>query len=175
MKAFIFASQVKLLRLLGIRTIWTAHEWAHKFGGEITPLQSAIIGNSFHAIIAHCETTQRQLESAFMLENKNKVFNIPHGNYLDIENTISKQDARSKLNLPEDSFVFLLFGHLYPFKGHLEAIEAFQKLDQDRSYMLIVGSVGDVQFKEQIEKKIAGYQNILLIPERIRMKEFKSI
>jgi glycosyltransferase involved in cell wall biosynthesis len=154
--------------LIGIKTIWTVHEWEHKADGDITPLQSAIVGNCFHAIITHCEATKRQIQSYFLLEKKNKVFVIPHGNYLGvIANAISQQDAREELGLPQDGMVFLIFGHLYPFKGHLEAIEAFQKLEHDRSYLLIVGSAANVQFKEKIEKKIQGYENILLIPERV--------
>lgn len=167
-KAFLFVSQVYVLRLFGIKTIWTVHEWTHKSDGDITLLQSAIVGNCFHAIIAHCETTQRQIQKAFLLEKANKVIVIPHGNYLGIiENTISQQDAREKLSLPKDSTVFLIFGHLYPFKGHLEAIDAFQKLEQDSAYLLIIGSVGDIQFKEQIDQKIKGCHNIRLFPERI--------
>ena len=166
-KAFIFVSQVYILRLFRIKTIWTVHEWTHKSGGDITPLQAAIVGNCFHAIIAHCKTTQKQIQSAFLLENTSKVFIIPHGNYLNIiENIISQQDAREELSLPQDSIVFLIFGHLYPFKGHLEAIEAFQKLEEG-SYMIIAGGIGDIQFKEQIEEKIKGSQNIVLISERV--------
>ena len=166
-KALVFVSQVYILRSFGIKTIWTVHEWTHKSDGDITPLQAAIVGHGFHAIIAHCEATQRQIQSAFLLENTKKVFVIPHGNYLSFVNIVSQPDSREELGLPKDSMIFLVFGHLFPFKGHLEAIEAFQKLEDIKSYMIIVGSVGDRQFKEQIEQKIKGYQNILLLPERI--------
>jgi glycosyltransferase involved in cell wall biosynthesis len=167
-KALIFASQLYLLKLFGIKTIWTVHEWDHKFSGDITPLQSAIVGNYFHAIITHCETTQREIEQAFLLEKKNRVFLIPHANYLGvIENTVSQKDAREVLSLPQDSLVFLIFGYLYPHKGHIEAIEAFQKLKQDGTFLVIAGGIGEIQLKEQIEEKIRGWPNILLIPERI--------
>jgi glycosyltransferase involved in cell wall biosynthesis len=170
-RTFIFAIQVYTLNLFGIKTIWTVHEWSPKFYyGEITPLQSAILGNCFHAIITHCETTRREIEKAFRLKDKNNVFLIPHANYLGVvENTVSQQEAREDLGIPQDNIVFLIFGYIYPHKGHIEAIEAFQKLEQDRTFLVIAGEigVGCIELKEQIEEKIKGWQNILLIPERI--------
>lgn len=171
LKLFIFISQILLLRLLGIKTVWTVHEWANKFrGGQqtLSPNQAVLIGKIFHAIIAHCDTTKDEVKQFFNLEESQKVVTIPHGNYIDCyENKVSPIEARESLDIPENSLVFLLFGGIYHYKGFVEAIDAFKDLSEDNLFLLVVGNPKEEGLEEQIKAKIKGQENILFVPERV--------
>jgi hypothetical protein len=61
---------------------------------------------------------------------------IPHGNYLNLKNSITKNSARSLLNIPEDRFVFLCFG---TFRNRAErdmVLKAFKKLKLSNKTLL---------------------------------------
>jgi glycosyltransferase involved in cell wall biosynthesis len=171
LKALLFINQLAILRVLGTRAVWTVHEWTNKAGKNehnITPTQAAIISGYLHAIIAHCDTTKDEVTQAFQLTDTKKVFVVPHGNYIgSYENTISQPDARKALGIPAENSVFLLFGGIYPYKGVLEAIDAFQHLPQTQISLLIAGNPSDDELKEEITQKIRGYENILFVPKRI--------
>ena len=168
-----FITQLFLLRLMGIKTIWTVHEWADKHyrsDRDIPESYYAIIGKFLHAIITHCESTKHEVSKAFKLEGENKVLVIPHGNFIDLyENKISQIEARKHLNIPEENLVFLCFGGIYTYKGVLEAIDAFKCLPKGKVSFVIAGKIakGEPELKDLILEKIKGYNNILFVPEEI--------
>lgn len=170
-KFVIFISQIIILKLLGIKIVWTVHEWADRFGGgkyAIPASATGILGSVFDAIIAHCESTKNEVVKAFHLEDKNKVFVVLHGNYLgSYENKISQLEARKFLGIPPENLVFLLFGNIHRTKGFLEGIEAFQSLQANQISLLIVGNPAEDGIEELIKEKIKNSENILFIPRII--------
>lgn len=175
LKLLIFVGQIIILRLFGIKTVWTVHEWSSKFReGEriVPPVHAAIIGKFIHAIIAHCETTKREIEQAFSLENTGKVVVIPHGNYVEwYENKLTQAECREILEIPETSLVFLLFGGIYHYKGFLEAIDAFKQLPQEGIFLLVVGNPKQEGLEEAIQEKVRNRDNILFVPKRVPDEE----
>ncbi|NDJ24621.1 glycosyltransferase [Nostoc sp. B(2019)] len=176
-KLLIFTSQIFILNLLGVKVVWTVHEWHDKMDDgqkNISSTQSAVIGKFLDAIITHCETTKNEITRAFKLENKNKVFVIPHGNYIGTyENKISQIEARKILGISLESLNFLIFGSIYRYKGVLEAIEAFKKLQQPETYLLIAGKSYETQLEETILEKIQGHENILFFHQVIPNDEIQ--
>jgi glycosyltransferase involved in cell wall biosynthesis len=174
-KLLIFISQVFVLKLLGTKTVWTVHEWSDKFNfnkNDIPRQHTVTIGKFLDAIITHCDSTQKEISNAFDLENKNKVFTVPHGNYIDIyENKVSKLEARKALAIPTENVVFLLFGNIYRYKGVLEAIDAFKHLQQSGISLLIAGQPYEDRLEELIQDKIQGFTNIIFVPKRIPNEE----
>ncbi len=170
-KFFLFISQLLILRLFSVKVVWTVHEWADKICGgkhDISPVMSRIIGKFLHAIITHCDTTKHEIAEALSLKNKDKIFVVPHGNYISYyENKISIREARKALDIPAESFVFLLFGGIHRSKGILEAIDAFKHLQQDEVYLLIAGKSGDSQLEELIIDEIKEFNKILFVPKQI--------
>lgn len=62
--------------------------------------------------------------------NPKKVVVIPSGLDLrDFQTVLSKQEAREKLDLPNDRMIFGLIGRFDPHKGQLLLLEALQKID----------------------------------------------
>lgn len=170
-KLLIFLIQILILRVLGVKVVWTVHEWKDKLGEgrhEIPASTATIVGKCIDAIITHCNTVKEEIVTTFQLEDKNKVFVVPHGNYIGCyENKINQLAARKILDIPTENFVFLLFGGLYRHKGVLELIDAFQGLPQNRLSLLIAGNPNEDQLDALITSKIRDYQNILFVPKRI--------
>ena len=169
-KLLIFISQITILRLLGTKSVWTVHEWSDKLAGgkNDISLSSAIVAvNLFSTVIVHCETTKQEMEQLLHLSPE-KVVVIPHGNYIQYyKNEITVNEARSKLNLPEENLVFVLFGNIYRYKGVLEAIEAFKQFNCPQSSLIIAGKLGEAALKQDIDRAIGTNENITLIADRI--------
>jgi len=169
-KLLLFIAQVYILKISGTRTVWTVHEWSDKLNSgnqEIPATHAKILGKVLDAFITHCETTQNEIRDAFSLE-KQKVFVVPHGNYVDVyENKINQSEARQQLNIPSENVSFLLFGSIYRYKGVLEAIYAFKQLNHPHTSLIIAGNPKEADLKDLIDKEIDGYSNILFVPQRI--------
>lgn len=178
LKLFIFISQIFVLRLLGTKVVWTVHEWYDKLGDgrrNIPKNHGLIIGKFLHAVIAHSESTRHEVTETFGLKNEDKAFVIPHANYIGYyENKVERLDARKALGIQADNLVFLLFGNIYPYKGVLEAIDAFKRLPQDKISLLIAGNPNEEQLKELITNKICDFQNISFIPRRVPDNEVQT-
>ena len=167
-KLSLFSLQIICLRLLGIKFFWTVHEWKDKISQKrkknITILQAKIIGKLLHGIITHCDSTKKLIIQELFINNPEKVFVIPHGNYIAwYENKITKIQARKNLNLEPDKFVFLIFGGIHRGKGILEGISAFKQLPQDNVRLIIAGKNGSILLKREIQQEIKDYPNIQLI------------
>jgi beta-1,4-mannosyltransferase len=178
-KLYLFIAQLVLLKLLGTKTVWTVHEWNNKLGDEnanVTAEQAAKLGFIFHAIITHCQTTQQDIVRIFKLENTQKVFVIPHGNYIGIyANTLHPIEARQQLALPEKDTVFLLFGDIYRYKGVLESIEAFKQLNHPQATLIIAGLPREERLQAEIATAIDGQSKILFLPKRIPDDEVQQV
>ena len=164
--------QIIILHFLGTKVVWTAHEWHGKIGLRSVCHTPTLFANFFDksidAIITHCETTKQDITATWQLKQKNKIFVVPHGNYIDwYENKIEPLEARKALGIPEKNLVFLLFGNIYGYKGVLETIDAFKNLPQEKVSLLIAGSLKEEELEKPIKDKIQGYENILFVPQSI--------
>lgn len=177
-KLIMFVGQIILLRFWGIKTVWTVHEWKDKIAGgkaNISAVRAAILGVFFHAIITHCSSTQRAISIFFGLQNTAKVVVIPHGNYIDCyENIIDSATAREKLGISPYSFVFVLFGNIYRYKGIIEAIDAFVQLNNAETTLLIAGKTDSQELKQEITAKIQQQPNILWVDRKIPDLEIQT-
>jgi glycosyltransferase involved in cell wall biosynthesis len=67
------------------------------------------------------------------------IFSIPTGIDLELFSPGDRQKQRKQLNLPESHFIFGIVATLRSWKGHADLIEAFDKLDNSNSTLIIVG------------------------------------
>ncbi|MGF1524210.1 MAG: glycosyltransferase family 4 protein [Leptolyngbyaceae cyanobacterium] len=170
-KLFLFIIQTFILRQLGVKIVWTIHEWDQKLSSKkvsFNPLYAKVFSSCFDAFITHCETAKANLVQELGQQTRDKTHVVYHGNYIDwYENTTSALEAHEALDIATDAFVFLLFGSIYPHKGVLEAIAAFQKVESNQAQLLIVGSVKSEELRKTIESQIENSENIRLIAERV--------
>ncbi|MEL7038723.1 MAG: glycosyltransferase family 4 protein [Cyanobacteria bacterium J06592_8] len=167
LKFIAFILQLLILKLLNVKVVLTIHEWQDKLCDgkhDITPLQAAIIGKFLSGIITHCQSTKVMIAEAMNLKDPGKVFVVPHGNYIGVyENRMSRSEARETLNIPEENFMFLLFGGIHSGKGTFDGIEAFQKIANNQTHLVIAGKSSSKALKEEIVNQITGWENIALV------------
>ena len=136
-----FALYLLLARLLGYHTVLTLHNLkpTHPLKpGWIDFLGHWVVVNFSERVIVHCREARRLLAARY--GRKKKVYEVTHPNYIGYyPNQISKQDAREKLNLPEQSRVFLFLGGVRPNKGIETLISAFHVLEGEDLILLIAG------------------------------------
>ena len=165
-KSLLFIIQLSIIKIFGIKLIWTVHnlknhENTHE-GLEI--FFSRIIARYADAIIAHGEAAKLDIQRVFKVKKIDKIVVIQHGNYLNAyKNTVYREEARHRLNLSSTDLTFLCLGRVRPYKGVLELIESFQKLDSSLSRLIIAGTPQDKQLVNLIEKKAGGNSSIRLI------------
>lgn len=92
-------------------------------------------------VVHHCERSielTRSIYSNFTPQKKSII--IPHGNYFGYPNNISRREARRRLGISNDDFVFLHFGLIRAYKGLNTVIEAFKKINIKNKKLIVAGS-----------------------------------
>ena len=128
-----------LLRLAGVRLVYTAHNILPHESSRIDRFLKSIVYRSSHGIIVHSSFIKKALLESFRV-NADKVHVVPHGNfdhYLP-EKSISKQEARQELGLSEDDQVLLFFGYIRAYKGLDMLLEAFNIAAQKNNRLKLV-------------------------------------
>jgi glycosyltransferase involved in cell wall biosynthesis len=116
-----------LLKLLGTRLVFTAHNVLPHENSVIDRVLRSGIYRAAGRIVAHSEYIKTKLARDFQVDSE-KVRVIPHGNfdhYLPGE-PISKAEARARLNLPEAAHIALFFGYIREYKGLDLLLDAFE-------------------------------------------------
>ncbi|NOZ27289.1 MAG: glycosyltransferase [Chloroflexi bacterium] len=86
------------------------------------------------------------------------VWVIPHGHYMDIyPNVRSREEARRRLDLPDDAFVYLFFGQIRPYKGLDRLLDAFRYVAREQDRLLVAGNARprDGEYVEHILRRAA--------------------
>ncbi|WP_223280032.1 glycosyltransferase family 4 protein [Nostoc sp. PA-18-2419] len=169
LKLLIVVFQLVLLKLFGIKIVWTVHNLKNheSINFIYDRIYSIVIGELSNAIITHCQVAKEQVVKEFYIRNKQKVFVVPHGNYIDFyENKIEKATAREKLGLKDSNLVFLFLGSIRPYKGVFELIDTFNQLDSDTIQLVIAGRVHNdsQEITDILRQKIVNDQRIKFFP-----------
>ena len=91
-------------------------------------------------IHVHNHYTKNLVEQRY--SRKTGIYVIPHGNYIGYySNSVSKSEARKRLNLNDENFVYLFLGLIRPYKGVEDLVDAFLKLSNTNTRLLIAGRV----------------------------------
>ena len=167
LKTLRFLIELLIVKALRIKIVWTVHNLSNheKINSSYESFVNRILIHLYDQVIVHCLFARESVIHLYHLANHltNKVHVVPIGNYLECyENSITRQDARIKLNYKEDDFLFLFFGGIRPYKGIFELIDVFSKIENSKVRLLIVGNPSnDVTKKELIRR--------CQVDDRIRM------
>lgn len=162
-----FLSQLIILRLIGVKIVWTAHDLNnhHQRYLKIDRLVTKIITQIADAIIVHGNTAKVKVIKTFSIKNQEKIFVIPHGNYLNsYKNVVKRTEARKILDIPDTSFVLLLLGRIQPYKGVFELIDSFQQWHDKEAKLIIAGQPSNENITQIIQQKIGADADIKFIP-----------
>lgn len=167
LKFILFFSQTLILRLMGVKIVWTVHDLKSHENTQIKSerIFSICFAKFASGIITHCSSAKQEVAKLFRLKNDDKIFVIPHGNYIGYyEQQISQVEARKILGIPDEGLLFLFLGLIRPYKGVPELIDAFKQLHDDNVYLAIAGEAVTAGLAQEINSMALGHANIKFIP-----------
>ncbi|MGC8839497.1 MAG: glycosyltransferase, partial [Anaerolineae bacterium] len=94
----------------------------------------------------------------------------PHGNYIGAyPQGCTRQEARARLGLPEEAFVFLGLGGLRPYKGVEELLAAFRALEavEPQAWLVVAGHAHDPAYAHRLAAGLAGCERVRFVPAHI--------
>jgi len=139
------ALALMLARRVGMRVVYTVHNLdRHRNHGvhdaSLKQLGNRLIFARADAVHVHSHHTAKAI--AQLYGRAQNVFVVPHGNYVGwYPNVISRTEARLRLNLPSDAFVYLFLGQIAPYKGLEDLVEAFVALGDPSTWLVVAGRV----------------------------------
>lgn len=160
-------TQLLIWKLMGIKIVWTAHNLKNHQNRYLVldRIFRTLVAKLAYGVVAHSETAKQQVAKAFHLKNIDKIFVVPHGNYLDCyENSTIRAVARKTLEIPDPSVVLLFLGAIRSYKGVPNLIDVFKQVNQDDVQLVIAGKPSNDRVGQQIKEQIAGKDNIKFIP-----------
>ena len=155
-KTFIFIFKIILTKLFGYDIIWTVHNFvSHESNNYSLEIKiNKLVAILSRIIIVHCHYASDIICNKLNLKN-NKVHVIPHGSYIGYyKNNISRENARRKLGINQNDFVFLFFGMIRHYKGLETLIFNFKLLKNhyENISLLIVGRPHNKIISRHIEE-----------------------
>lgn len=139
-----FLVRLRAYREAGIPLVWTVHnlaphgEHGNPVDAEVYREVAALADIQLH----HCERSTTLLDQHVRSRDGVARLVVEHGHFLAQPDTIDDAEARRRLALPEDAFVFLLFGSLHSYKGLGPVLEAFARLRSRKAYLVVAGGGG---------------------------------
>jgi glycosyltransferase involved in cell wall biosynthesis len=146
-----------LLRLLGTRLVFTAHNVLPHEHGALDRLLRSSLYLAAGMIIVHSEYMKNKLMQDFGVDRE-KIRVIPHGNfdhYISRE-PLSKAEARASLGLSELDNVALFFGFIREYKGLDLLLDAFENWAGHgiRPKLVIAGASRTTELENHYRRRI---------------------
>lgn len=161
-KSVSFIAELLLLKLLGVKIVWTIHNIvSHEGNFEFLELFfTKFLAKLCNKIIVHSPSAKREVVKIYRTR-ESLIRVIPHGNYINCyRNVISEVQAKNKLQLKAEKIVFLYFGLIRHYKGIPELVEAFKKLNCPQAKLLIAGKPLNNEIAHDILKRCEENENI---------------
>jgi glycosyltransferase involved in cell wall biosynthesis len=164
------AAGLTLIRLRGRRLVWTVHNRGpHE--SRYPVLDRAVqsyVGCIASGLIAHSAFAKRTF-TARRQRLVNRTVVIPHGNFIGAypHSAITRGEMRRRLGIPQQSFVFLAFGHIRAYKRLESLLSAFGESTDERYRLVVAGEAPDIALRDSLVKQASSDERILLVLEPI--------
>lgn len=157
-KAARFLAELALLRLLGVRLVWTAHNLLEheRRHPRLELLCGRLAARLYDCTIVHCGAARRAVAAAYRLppHRQAKLHAIPHGHFIGVyPDTVSRDQARDQLGLTGAGPVFVHFGQIRGYKGVDELLDAFAALEAPTARLVIAGKPWDGAMAADLENR----------------------
>lgn len=159
--AVVFLIQVWLATQLCDRVVWTVHNKCnHERRYEsLDKWVSERLVSIVDAVQVWDERTEREL-ATYLDGALPETYRIPHGNYCGVYETVPKDEARTKLDIPRDERVFLYFGMIRPYKDVPGLINAFDTVEEGT--LVVAGNPKDESMANRIRELAAERDSVRL-------------
>jgi len=129
-----FAASVVLAANLGYRLVWTVHNALPHEAGRVDRLLHALLLRVARPVV-HCAAARRELGRA-----GDSAAVIPHGTYAGhYPDSVTRDDARARLDLAPGDRVLLWFGQVRPYKALEPLVRAVHALRDPRVRLVVAG------------------------------------
>jgi glycosyltransferase involved in cell wall biosynthesis len=165
---------VRLLKGLGIRTVYTAHNLV-PHGVERPGEREAFteLYRTVDQVVVFAENNRRELIESFGIA-ADRVCVIPHGSDSSLFPKYSQESARAELGIGAERRVVLFFGHIKRYKGLEYLVQAFDRLPArvDGALLLVAGKVDksdpeDLQRYSTLVEALLSRRDVVCISEYI--------
>ena len=151
---------VLLVKLLFAKVVLTVHDVTSFADENESTIISKFIYNLTDIVLTHNVFSKNEIIKVTSISSSN-IYIIPHGNYtpfITVQN--DKNNSKEKLNLPKDRTILLFFGMIKKVKGLEILLEAFKKVVDTNSdiVLLIAGKPWANDFAEY--QKIIDRNNL---------------
>jgi len=143
-------------RALGYTVVWTAHNvLPHDPLFHDDAAACRALARAADLVIAHSHGSLAQLSAIGARVGRSAV--IEHGSYVGVyPERMSRTEARSRLGLAPDDFVYLFFGLIRTYKGIDELIEAYRIARTANTKLLIAGSCAEARLRRVLDDETAA-------------------
>jgi beta-1,4-mannosyltransferase len=149
-----------IVKRLGFRLVWTAHNvlpHEQAFPDDVAARKKLAAWADL--VIVHSASTVEELKKIGVILKR--VVVIPHGSYVGVyPNIIKRAEARNKLGIAENVFVYLYLGLVRPYKGTEELLAAYGEIQNANNELIIAGKCQDENLKK-ILRGVSGSGNIM--------------
>ena len=148
-------AELRLLRRAGVGLVWTAHDLFRHDRRE-DPLERAFmraLAGLCDVLITHCQSAQALVAEILDLpaEARASMRVIPHGHYRGAyPDSLSREEARQRLGLPDEARVVAFVGWVRPYKGVAELVSAFRARPDPSARLLVAGRALDAAYAERV-------------------------
>lgn len=151
----LFRVLLGLARARGVRILWTVHDLDSSDG--LHPRLEAWFWRYFiprvDGYICLSEGGRARARARFPALAGRPSWVVPHGHFRDAYPChLSREEARRRLDVPDDAIVLLSFGLIRPYKAIPELIRNFRVLGETRAVLVVAGRVYDQAIEQQIRK-----------------------
>lgn len=155
--------KLRLARRRGIHIVYTVHniDQHEDLYPDLNDQANRWLFSHADAVHVHHESTARTVRERYGEPSRMVV--IPHGNYLDAyPNQVGRDEARARLDIPDEHFVYLCLGQVRPYKGLDRLIHTFNLLDPEDATLIIAGNAYTPDYARHIHSLVNGQPNIKL-------------
>ena len=155
----LLVADVGLIRLRGLRIVWTIHNLVTHESGDRTAEISArrLLGWSCNQVILHSDSALKRVEHNYGLRLQHKAHVIPHGNYVGIypPNPTRMRTLMDECGIEADSIVLLFFGAIRAYKRVPQLVKTFCRTQNPKLRLVIAGNANPPELAQEIEAAAA--------------------
>ena len=166
--------QLAYVQKRGRSLVYTVHNLNHHEGkyADLNDQANRWIFAHADAIHVHNKFAATQVRQQY--GRQQNVFIIPHGNYIGVyPNEIKPEEARARLGIPQDHFVYLCLGQMRPYKGLDALIKAFLQNNAPNTSLLLAGQIKEQDYANYLHRLAGEHPNIHVIPRYIPGKDIQ--
>ena len=109
----------------------------------------------------HVHDDEAKLSARRVYGQPRRIYVVPHGSYIGAyPNDCTRQEARARLGLADNAFVYLFLGQVRRYKGVEDLIAAFTQLPDGVCRLCLAGHVHDQAYGESLIQLVRGQERI---------------